>query len=92
MSGPVETRDYGLAVAPAATLLLAACDRERTPISMADWAAKRREQMMARARNSLLYFGFRQPAVGRAGPSALHSSPDSESPEHWLKASGILDP
>jgi hypothetical protein len=49
MTGPVETCDYGLVAAPQATLLLVACDREATRISMPDWASKRREQIMARA-------------------------------------------
>jgi hypothetical protein len=48
MTGPVETCDYGLVAAPEATLLLVACDRESTPISMPEWASKRREQIMAR--------------------------------------------
>lgn len=48
MSSPPWTCDYGLAVAPQATLLLLACDPEGR-IDMAEWASKRREQIMARA-------------------------------------------
>jgi hypothetical protein len=48
MTGPQWTCDYGLAVARQATLLLVACDPENR-IDMAEWASRRREQIMARA-------------------------------------------
>jgi hypothetical protein len=48
MTSAPWTCEYGLAVAPEATLLLVACDPE-SRIDMAEWASKRREQIMARA-------------------------------------------
>jgi hypothetical protein len=48
MTSPEWTCNYGLAVARQATLLLVACDTENR-IDMAEWASKRREQIMARA-------------------------------------------
>jgi hypothetical protein len=48
MTSPQWICDYGLAVAPQATLLLVSCDPE-TRIDMTEWASERREQIMARA-------------------------------------------